>query len=144
MGTHRRWGRLRPEVLVVASTGVATFIAGMGGLLQSNLYVAVPTLAAAALLGSWTVYHQLRMPVSAVAEVGVRQVPGAADTITGRELGAADARAVPRQLPAAVAQFAGRTGELAVLTGLLGDSAKAGGTVVISISGTAGVGVERL
>jgi hypothetical protein len=42
----------------------------------------------------------------------MRQVPGDADTVTGRELVAAHARAVPRQLPAAVAHFAGRTGEL--------------------------------
>src|SRR5262244_1655412 len=44
---------------------------------------------------------------------------------------------VPQQLPAAVAHFAGRVGELATLTGLLrgradGDGAEGGGTVVIS------------
>jgi hypothetical protein len=57
------------------------------------------------------------------------------------QLAGANARAVPRQLPAAVAHFAGRTGELAALTGLLRGRADAGGTVVISaVSGTAGVG----
>src|SRR5262249_4087316 len=54
-------------------------------------------------------------------------------------------RAVPRQLPAAVSHFAGRSGELAALTGLLRGRADAGGTVVISaIGGTAGVGKTAL
>jgi len=52
---------------------------------------------------------------------------------------------VPRQLPAAVAHFAGRTPELATLTGLLHGRADTGGTVVISaIGGTAGVGKTAL
>src|SRR5262249_61893681 len=52
---------------------------------------------------------------------------------------------VPRQLPAAVAHFAGRVGELAMLTGLLRGRADTGGTVVISaIGGTAGVGKTAL
>jgi tetratricopeptide (TPR) repeat protein len=51
----------------------------------------------------------------------------------------------PRHLPAAVAHFAGRSGELAVLTGLLRGRAGTGGTVVISaIGGTAGVGKTAL
>jgi hypothetical protein len=45
-----------------------------------------------------------------------------------KELAGADARAVPRQLPAAVAHFAGRSGELATLSGLLRGRAEAGGT----------------
>jgi DNA-binding SARP family transcriptional activator/Tfp pilus assembly protein PilF len=50
----------------------------------------------------------------------------------------------PRQLPAAVAHFAGRTDELKALTGVL-DAAAAGGTAVISaIGGTAGVGKTAL
>jgi tetratricopeptide (TPR) repeat protein/transcriptional regulator with XRE-family HTH domain len=53
---------------------------------------------------------------------------------------------VPRQLPAAVADFAGRAGELAALTRMLEEaSAGAPGTVVISaIGGTAGVGKTAL
>jgi tetratricopeptide (TPR) repeat protein len=52
---------------------------------------------------------------------------------------------VPRQLPAAVAHFAGRSGELAALTGLVCGRADTGGTVVISaIGGTAGVGKTAL
>jgi TIR domain/NB-ARC domain len=57
---------------------------------------------------------------------------------------------VPQQLPAAVAHFAGRVGELGTLTGLLLSRAEhggadAGGTVVISaIGGTAGVGKTAL
>jgi tetratricopeptide (TPR) repeat protein len=51
----------------------------------------------------------------------------------------------PRQLPAAVAHFAGRSGELAMLTGLLTSGAQLAGTVVISaIGGTAGVGKTAL
>jgi tetratricopeptide (TPR) repeat protein/transcriptional regulator with XRE-family HTH domain len=54
--------------------------------------------------------------------------------------------AIPRQLPAAAADFTGRSAELAALTGML-DQAGAGapGTVVISaIGGTAGVGKTAL
>ena len=51
--------------------------------------------------------------------------------------------AVPRQLPAVVPRFEGRTSELARLTGILNRSAEA--TVVISaIAGTAGVGKTAL
>ena len=51
---------------------------------------------------------------------------------------------VPRQLPAAVAEFTGRTAELAALDGML-NQAGAPGTVVISaIGGTAGVGKTAL
>jgi tetratricopeptide (TPR) repeat protein/transcriptional regulator with XRE-family HTH domain len=55
-------------------------------------------------------------------------------------------RAVPRQLPAAIAHFTGRAAELAALTGLLDQAgAQAPGTVVISaIGGTAGVGKTAL
>ncbi len=56
------------------------------------------------------------------------------------------ARVVPRQLPAAVARFAGRSDELGVLAGLAEQVASgAGGTVVISaIGGMAGVGKTAL
>jgi len=48
---------------------------------------------------------------------------------------------VPRQLPGAIASFAGRTGELEELTAILDRDMAAGGTVVISaIDGTAGIG----
>jgi tetratricopeptide (TPR) repeat protein len=54
-------------------------------------------------------------------------------------------RGVPQQLPAAVPHFAGRTGQLATLTGLLRSRADTGGAVVISaVSGTAGVGKTAL
>jgi DNA-binding SARP family transcriptional activator/Tfp pilus assembly protein PilF len=52
---------------------------------------------------------------------------------------------VPRQLPAAVADFAGRAAELAALTQILDQATDAPGTVVISaIGGTAGVGKTAL
>jgi tetratricopeptide (TPR) repeat protein/transcriptional regulator with XRE-family HTH domain len=52
---------------------------------------------------------------------------------------------VPRQLPAAVAEFAGRAEELAALAGMLENAAGTPGTVVISaIGGTAGVGKTAL
>jgi Domain of unknown function (DUF4062) len=53
--------------------------------------------------------------------------------------------AVPRQLPTAVAGFAGRAAELEALTGLLEEPTLPGGTVVISaIDGTAGIGKTAL
>jgi tetratricopeptide (TPR) repeat protein len=53
--------------------------------------------------------------------------------------------AMPRQLPASVAGFAGRAGELEALTSLLEDAALPGGTVVVSaIDGTAGIGKTAL
>jgi DNA-binding SARP family transcriptional activator/tetratricopeptide (TPR) repeat protein len=53
--------------------------------------------------------------------------------------------AVPRQLPAAVANFVGRTGELETLTALLEQVDGAASTAVISaIGGTAGVGKTAL
>jgi NB-ARC domain/Domain of unknown function (DUF4062) len=62
-----------------------------------------------------------------------------------KEWAGADARAVPRQLPPAIRYFAGRSGELAMLTGLLRGHVETGGTVVISaIGGTAGVGKTAL
>jgi tetratricopeptide (TPR) repeat protein/transcriptional regulator with XRE-family HTH domain len=56
------------------------------------------------------------------------------------------AATVPRQLPAAVPDFTGRTAELAALTRILGQAGTGGpGTVVISaIGGTAGVGKTAL
>jgi tetratricopeptide (TPR) repeat protein/transcriptional regulator with XRE-family HTH domain len=52
---------------------------------------------------------------------------------------------VPRQLPAAVGAFVGRKAELAALTQILDQAARAPGTVVISaIGGTAGVGKTAL
>jgi tetratricopeptide (TPR) repeat protein len=54
-------------------------------------------------------------------------------------------RSVPHQLPGAVAHFAGRSAELAALSGLLSEGAEAKGAVVISaIGGTAGVGKTAL
>lgn len=61
------------------------------------------------------------------------------------EVSRVGARAVPRQLPAAVPHLAGRSAELATLTGLVRGRAEVGGTVVISaIGGTAGVGKTAL
>ena len=52
---------------------------------------------------------------------------------------------VPRQLPAAVAHFTGRDGELSMLSGSLARLGRADGTVVISaIGGTPGVGKTAL
>jgi DNA-binding SARP family transcriptional activator len=53
--------------------------------------------------------------------------------------------AVPRQLPAPVQHFAGRTAELRILNDLVEQTAARGGTMVISaVSGTAGVGKTAL
>jgi DNA-binding SARP family transcriptional activator len=57
----------------------------------------------------------------------------------------APARAVPRQLPAAVRHFTGRQAELDALTRLLDETDVSGGTVVISaIDGMAGIGKTAL
>ena len=82
----------------------------------------------------------LQVPAGQLAELLDGPTPsGAGD----REPAAAP---VPRQLPAAVADFTGRAGELAALTRMLEDAgAGAPGTVVISaIGGTAGVGKTAL
>jgi len=62
------------------------------------------------------------------------------------QAGGVPAPAVPRQLPATVADFIGRAAELGTLTRILDDAgAGAPGTVVISaIGGTAGVGKTAL
>jgi DNA-binding SARP family transcriptional activator len=58
---------------------------------------------------------------------------------------AAHRPAVPGQLPAAVAHFVGRAGELRMLSGLAEQAGRAGGTVVVSaIGGTPGVGKTAL
>jgi DNA-binding SARP family transcriptional activator/tetratricopeptide (TPR) repeat protein len=59
---------------------------------------------------------------------------------------AAQTGAVPRQLPAPVAGFAGRAGELAALTGLLRQSTEGlpPAVVISAIGGTAGVGKTAL
>jgi tetratricopeptide (TPR) repeat protein/transcriptional regulator with XRE-family HTH domain len=66
--------------------------------------------------------------------------------VDGRAGSGAAAAQVPRQLPAAVADFTGRAAELAALTRILDEaSADSPGTVVISaIGGTAGVGKTAL
>jgi hypothetical protein len=58
--------------------------------------------------------------------------PALAKVAAGRQ---SSAGRVPQQLPAAVAHFAGRVGELATLTGLVRERADTGGTVVISAIG---------
>jgi DNA-binding SARP family transcriptional activator/tetratricopeptide (TPR) repeat protein len=74
-------------------------------------------------------------------KVGGATADGAKRSLTGRP-----EPVVPRELPAAVAHFAGRARELAVLTGLADQAGKQRpGTVVISaIGGTAGVGKTAL
>jgi tetratricopeptide (TPR) repeat protein/transcriptional regulator with XRE-family HTH domain len=52
--------------------------------------------------------------------------------------------AIPRQLPAAVRNFAGRSAELRMLTDLLWDPAAANAVVITAVSGTAGVGKTAL
>jgi tetratricopeptide (TPR) repeat protein/DNA-binding XRE family transcriptional regulator len=82
----------------------------------------------------------LQIPVGRLAELLGGPAP------SGRGDRGSAAAQVPRQLPAAVADFTGRAGELAALT-RMADQAGAGtpGTVVISaIGGTAGVGKTAL
>ncbi|MGY1761433.1 BTAD domain-containing putative transcriptional regulator [Geodermatophilus sp. SYSU D00779] len=66
-------------------------------------------------------------------------------TLTGTGPSAPGAEPVPRQLPAPVRHFTGRTAELAALDALLAEATAAGAPVVISaIAGTAGVGKTTL
>jgi tetratricopeptide (TPR) repeat protein/DNA-binding XRE family transcriptional regulator len=82
----------------------------------------------------------LRVSPERIDDLLVRDVAPAATSPSGW------AGAVPHQLPAAVADFTGRTAELTALTQMLGQaSGAAPGTVVISaIGGTAGVGKTAL
>jgi DNA-binding SARP family transcriptional activator/tetratricopeptide (TPR) repeat protein len=76
-----------------------------------------------------------------------RSAPGARPPVAAREAAVAGAAlpVLPRQLPAAVTPFTGRTAELEILSGLLEHMPGAGGSVVISaIGGTAGVGKTAL
>jgi tetratricopeptide (TPR) repeat protein/transcriptional regulator with XRE-family HTH domain len=83
---------------------------------------------------------------SFLAAAGRRLGGGAAGAMSAERPARAEAgflRVVPRQLPAAVAHFAGRAPELAVLERAAGD--ESGATVVISaIGGMAGVGKTAL
>jgi DNA-binding SARP family transcriptional activator len=77
----------------------------------------------------------------------LRAEPDPALTQPPGALGGWAAGLVPRQLPAAVADFIGRAGELAALTQILDEASRdsSPGTVVISaIGGTAGVGKTAL
>jgi tetratricopeptide (TPR) repeat protein/transcriptional regulator with XRE-family HTH domain len=76
-----------------------------------------------------------------------------ADTGPGRTTSAAETTeapvTVPRQLPTRVPHFAGRTGELALLDGVLDEAASdqatgATGVIISAIGGTAGVGKTAL
>ncbi|MET8159275.1 tetratricopeptide repeat protein [Sphaerisporangium sp. NPDC005289] len=58
--------------------------------------------------------------------------------------GTRPALTVPRQLPTAVAGFAGRTGELAALTSLLESTSTAATVVISAVDGTAGIGKTAL
>jgi tetratricopeptide (TPR) repeat protein len=81
---------------------------------------------------------------AASAAVTPARAAGDARPGGGGMAGAAGTLAVPRQLPAAVAGFAGRTGELAELMSLL-EQPPPGATVVISaVDGTAGIGKTAL
>ncbi|HEY6481727.1 MAG TPA: BTAD domain-containing putative transcriptional regulator [Streptosporangiaceae bacterium] len=51
-----------------------------------------------------------------------------------------DSAGVPRQLPAAINHFTGRSAELAALTGLLTDATEPAAVVISALAGTAGVG----
>jgi tetratricopeptide (TPR) repeat protein len=102
-------------------------------------------------LASWDVAHRRMLQAIDLARGEGRLVNLARAAIQTREhlappAGEAQAPVVPRQLPAPVSAFAGRTAELSMLDELRRRrSAAAGRTVVISaIAGTAGVGKTAL
>jgi DNA-binding SARP family transcriptional activator/tetratricopeptide (TPR) repeat protein len=97
--------------------------------LQHQILTADPALAAPA-------------PASPAGTQDPAEAEPGADSGRGPGTGAV----VPRQLPAPVAHFAGRAGELKVLTGLLDrpDEEPPGAVVISAIGGTAGVGKTAL
>jgi tetratricopeptide (TPR) repeat protein/transcriptional regulator with XRE-family HTH domain len=79
---------------------------------------------------------RLRAHDRSAAEVGAE---------TGQQREAIPPSVIPRQLPAALPQFAGRSGELAALAEMLRDNAGAVSTLMIAaIGGTAGIGKTAL
>ncbi len=90
--------------------------------------------------------HGVRAEAAPVGAGSHLRLPGVLYTpVSDTDLPPSPEVAVPRQLPAAVAGFAGRAGELEALTGLLEEAALPGGAVVISaIDGTAGIGKTAL
>jgi len=88
--------------------------------------------------------HQrvLRQQIPAAREPPAEPAPAIRLIRAGR---ATPERAVPRQLPPAIRHFAGRSGELTALTGLMERAMRSGATVVISaIGGPGGVGKTAL
>jgi DNA-binding SARP family transcriptional activator/tetratricopeptide (TPR) repeat protein/transcriptional regulator with XRE-family HTH domain len=74
---------------------------------------------------------------------GVESPPGS-DNMSGADMGNAAVPVIPRQLPAAPAHFVGRQRELSLLTEWLEAGTAAGQTVMLAVSGTAGVGKTAL
>ena len=93
--------------------------------------------------GSW---RRVRVSVKETREDAWICLPDAPYLpVPDADLPASPEVAVPRQLPAAAAGFAGRAAELEALTSLLEEAAPPGGTVVISaVDGTAGIGKTAL
>ena len=86
--------------------------------------------------------EQLNRASRLLAELDAPTAPELPESIAA---GAERPQVVPRQLPATVPHFAGRADELQMLAAMLGETAGASGTVVISvIAGTAGVGKTAL
>jgi DNA-binding SARP family transcriptional activator/tetratricopeptide (TPR) repeat protein len=88
--------------------------------------------------------RHLAVPQQNGAAPGNGAVPGnGAAAVVARQLPAAGA-VVPRQLPGAPAHFAGRQRELRMLTERLDHGLAAAETVILTITGTAGVGKTAL
>ena len=85
-----------------------------------------------------------RLTAAAAAELS-RRSSRVASTVAPEPQPVPATTGVPRQLPTAVRNFAGRAPELAVLAGLADEAAATGSSVVIAaIDGTAGVGKTAL
>jgi DNA-binding SARP family transcriptional activator len=84
-------------------------------------------------------------PAAASGHKVPRQLPALMSAAREPNQGGSAPAFVPRQLPTAVKQFAGRQAELAALTGLLDRAGEAAGAVVIgALGGMAGVGKTAL
>ena len=73
-----------------------------------------------------------------------RILAGDTELVTPVRAARVPASPVPRQLPAAVRHFVGRTAELKALSGLLSQVADGGAAVISAIGGTAGIGKTAL
>jgi tetratricopeptide (TPR) repeat protein len=117
---------------------VASFVTACRSYAES---AAIPIASEVADLEVWDNRHLRLLRDMDSAREAERLTKAAASALRARE----SARLVPRQLPAAVRGFAGRSEHVRMLNDLAGEAALAGSAVIVAaIHGTAGVGKTTL